>query len=67
MAVPLTFGLSATTVTKTVTFDYDEYTKAVKQAFDNMQDRNLLKIIDNTINDWDKEREILLSQHGVVA
>ncbi|EOC5885994.1 hypothetical protein ACRJTH_002691 [Vibrio vulnificus] len=63
LAVPLTFGISATTVTKTVTFDYDEYTKAVKQAFDNMQDRNLLKIIDNTINNWEKERKILLSQH----
>ncbi|WP_277208372.1 hypothetical protein [Vibrio misgurnus] len=63
LVVPLTFGISATTVTKTVTFDYDEYTKAVRQALDNMQDRDLLQNIDSTINDWEKERQNLLSLH----
>jgi|GEM_PF-6932742 len=63
LIAPITFGISATTVTKTVSFDLDEYTDAVNQAFVNIRERELLEHIDSAITSWEKERQSLLSEH----
>lgn len=56
LVAPITFGLSATTVTKTVTFDRNEYAQALMEAWGNEQDKNLMQSIDDSLTDWKKER-----------
>lgn len=63
LVAPITFGLSATSVTKTVAFDRDKYHEALMEAWAHEKDTNLMLSIDDSLTDWKKERSALLTAY----